>query len=265
MPNYVTNIITIQDCDIKLKKQILIENINEKGNIDFNCAVPMPKELMIEESTYTNIGMDILKKELDPNFIISHNLQKMFDAFNKEKQNETLALGQQALDNIEKYGVKSWYDFAINYWGTKWNSSNTFIENININNATNHNDISKLIKEANVKDITFSLQTAWSNPEEWLIALSKKYPDATFYIEYADEDKGHNCGFYYLNDGDIFDSENDIENPEENWMKFAFHLSYGEDVIPEAYGYDSNWEWSEETEENYYKKQEMIKKLQDFG
>ena len=33
---------------------------------------------------------------------------------------EQAELERQEQENMAKYGVKNWYDFCVNYWGTKW-------------------------------------------------------------------------------------------------------------------------------------------------
>ena len=50
-------------------------------------------------------------------------------------------------------------------------------------------------------------ETAWNTPAPLIEAMSKKYPDLTFDVEYADEDLGNNCGTYSYNAGELIDEE----------------------------------------------------------
>ncbi|MGR5333721.1 DUF1281 family ferredoxin-like fold protein, partial [Photobacterium damselae] len=56
--------------------------------------------------------------------------------------------------------------------------------------------------------------TAWGHPKKIMLAMSKKHPDITFKIRFADEDLGRNCGVYILKDGKLFDIKLDIANEE---------------------------------------------------
>ena len=141
--------------------------------------------------------------------------------------------------------------------GTKWNAYECCVDGISDSNFEND------LMQSN-RNIHFSFQTAWSTPVPIFEALSKKYPEATFYIEYADEDIGHNCGYFEIKNGEALNYNNDKTDSSQNWNKFAFHLFYGEDADREAHGFDANYEYNEEVIENYYKKQEIKNKLENF-
>lgn len=69
------------------------------------------------------------------------------------------------------------YEWCIANWGTKWNAY----------------------------DIGFDyeavyFQTAWATPLPIWVEISKRFPELQVIIEYADEDRGNNCGrMVYLN------------------------------------------------------------------
>lgn len=91
---------------------------------------------------------------------------------------------QGALGNEEKRkypGEKNWYGFNIANWGTKWNASGT----------------------VRVSPTKINFDTAWSNPIPIFVKLSEMFPEENIYVAYADEDLGHNCGAYKLNNGEI--------------------------------------------------------------
>ena len=260
MPNHVRNFISFIDTPIEKQRQVIQETFNKENeelSFDFNKIVPMPKELNIEESSDTDMGLVLYTNDSQYCDILSmEEIQKRFNLRSKTEQKRILSLGEKAFNNIQKYGVKSWYNFAIQKWGTKWNAYDCCLDDVSVDN----------FKEdlLNLDNITFNFQTAWSAPAQIFDELSKKYPDVTFYIEYADEDIGHNCGYFEIKNGNVLNYSNDQIDNNTNWSKFAFHLIYGDDVNPESYGYDSNYEYSEEVEENYYKKQEIKNKIDNF-
>lgn len=82
---------------------------------------------------------------------------------------EFLFLGRTACQNMTKYGHASWYEWNIANWGTKWNAM----------------DVSENIEGTTVE---FVFDTAWSAPFPVVQALAKKFPDAVFTLQYADEE-----------------------------------------------------------------------------
>lgn len=90
---------------------------------------------------------------------------------------------------------EEWYEWQIEKWGTKWNSSDASVyfewEPIDFGKTMN---------------INFS--TAWSPPREWLQTAAKYYPDLQFEMEYYEP----GCDFWgkiqYAN-GEIITEEKD--------------------------------------------------------
>ena len=94
------------------------------------------------------------------------------------------------------YGDRNWYDWNCANWGTKWNSYDYELR----------------------EDNSIQFQTAWSHPFPIIHELSRVFSEATFYIQYADEDIGNNCGEYSIRNGVISNKEN------ENSREFAMSL-----------------------------------------
>lgn len=161
MPNYVKNRIVIHN----ISKQRVIEfqkkYFNKYDEFDFQKVTRMPKQLMeTEESTRT-------PKEV-------------------YEQNKA------------KYGYRSWYDWAIDNWGTKWNAGecDSFYNN---------------------KDLIITFETAWSAPEPIIKKIIKSNKDLTIEVTYADEDIGSNTGYIKGENGKV------VENIEyENGSKIAY-------------------------------------------
>lgn len=74
-----------------------------------------------------------------------------------------------------KYGDKTWYEWNIKNWGTKWNAYSV--------------------------GYTYSaihFETAWGHPFPVIKALSKMFPKIEFLVAFADEDLGSNLGAYKI-------------------------------------------------------------------
>lgn len=83
------------------------------------------------------------------------------------------------------------YDWCIKHWGTKWNAYDIGF---------------------GYDDICFC--TAWNTPLPIWAELSKRFPELYLEVEYADEDRGSNCGtLTYLN-GELIGFMDMSERPE---------------------------------------------------
>lgn len=180
MPNWVINQLKVSG---KGADKILQKYIDsEKEYFDFNKVIPMPKELSeTEESSST-------PKEV----------------FERNKR---------------KYGYASWYDWAIDNWGTKWNAHDAYIV-------------------ANGDEVWF--QTAWSAALPIVEKLSENHPELEFEIKYADEDIGYNTGLVVYKNGKIIELYEPLGGSKEAYELY-FDL-WGED----------GWEWNEETQSYEY-------------
>lgn len=106
-----------------------------------------------------------------------------------EKENK------QDLNLIKKYGADNWYDWSVRNWGTKWNTGS--------------------VRKTGVNAVEFD--TAWSTPEPALCELSKKY-NTRVEVYYADENLGHNCGYYAYENGNLVEETvGDYEMACEIW------------------------------------------------
>ena len=205
MPNWVTNNVRINADETLLAK--IREEVKgtpysngEDRDFDFNTIAPIPTELVgttspcriISQEDYDKQEERIAKGDLtenEKNFGVSRGItQEMHDDF------------------VERFGFADWYGWQINNWGTKWNASNVYWSD----------------------DDFVSFNTAWSTPFDLFVALSKKYPQATFEIEYADEDFGYNVGEYVLQNGEEIDT-NIPEGGSKEALELALNIQGGED------------------------------------
>lgn len=198
MPNWVKNKVTFigQQDEVNLMlESIKTEESNNINYFDFEKIIPMPESLKIESGSKSDIGFAIVKhlngdsSELEK--ILSYSwtrvekistiddLIEYFKSSNNYDYDELIKFGEISLENIKNYGHSNWYDWSCEKWGTKWNSSESFVD-----------------------ENTIWFETAWSTPEPVMIELSNKFPNINFIIEYADEDiGGGNTGKYELKAG----------------------------------------------------------------
>ncbi|HUY78894.1 MAG TPA: hypothetical protein VMV29_19130 [Ktedonobacterales bacterium] len=113
MPNWTKNEVSIRG------EQEPIDTFREavrgkNGPLDFNSLEPMPERLAIEDGSRTEAGLAYVRLE-------GAWTGQMPDA-------KVIALGRQALQNIEQYGFPTWYDWRGEHWGTKWNACEAHVE-----------------------------------------------------------------------------------------------------------------------------------------
>lgn len=94
-------------------------------------------------------------------------------------------------------------DFQRDLWGTKWNAYS---------------------QEIDTEFLKF--ETAWSHPLNVIVVLSLAFPEETIVVRYADEDLGHNLGYYSILNGEITHRV-EFEAGSEKALDFACRLRYG--------------------------------------
>lgn len=209
MPNNVENVITLKGSEEEIKKLMKeIKSDEEDINlIDFNKIIPMPKSLMIEESSSMRKGLKHYQEFLKDNNLEDIDLlnkEAKYLEENKSVDKETFKLGKKAFLNIQNYGYATWYDWSIKNWGTKWNAYGCHDK----------------LDSSNMDTICF--QTAWSAPHEILKRLSEMYPNIEITHQWADEDLGSNCGRKTYYKGTCI--EEYYPMTEKEAMEFAFKV-----------------------------------------
>lgn len=188
MPNHVTNRLEI-NADRETVQSVMnfLKGENDADNtpcyIDFNNIIPMPKELLIEASSNGELGMQyIIAMQRKPNNS-QEELRTIQWVENQDEKvrKKVLQLGAAYLNNQEKYGYTTWYEWSIATWGTKWNAYNQEFDEPNV----------------------LWFDTAWSGVPQLIQKLSEKFPDVEFHYAYADEDLGSNVGRGIIRNGEI--------------------------------------------------------------
>lgn len=202
MPNWVTT-------EIKTSPEVIRSMVNGNGNIDFSIALPFPGAFEWDGvyGDAETAAETVLRKPLG-----DHPLIASLEAVNRSQadiaklSDESFEQFIQMLRNHRKCGFLHQMDFAREKWGSKWNACDS---------------------THNAEDGTARFDTAWSCPEPLLIEVSKKFPDTTIEVMFADEDIGSNCGRFSLKNGEIISSDvapswNDMdEQTRKKWSDFA--------------------------------------------
>jgi hypothetical protein len=95
-----------------------------------------------------------------------------------------------------------WYDWAVENWGTKWDLDENPV----------------LPDSFQEKEISFCFSTAWSPPIGAIDALSEKFPDDHFLLQYLEMGMGF-CGEARVHDGSVI--EDSLDENQESMMNFA--------------------------------------------
>lgn len=200
MPNHIKTIVSF-DADMVESIDKMLESMksdDQKSVFDFNKIIPMPEELrhntspsrIVSEDEYPAIHEKEMKDLLDEDKYVS------------------LSITQGMSDELKRdFGADNWYEWSVQNWGTKWNAY-----------------------RAEMFGTSLEFETAWSHPFPVMEQLSLKFPEITFYVRYADEDMGSNCGSYELQNGDRY-SEDEYDNDDEG-IRFAcevWGMDYSED------------------------------------
>ena len=82
----------------------------------------------------------------------------------------------------DKHGYVSWYQWALANWSTKWNASDTYLEDIRC-----FSDGSAML--------TFEFSTAWSHPQAIYEKLAVMYPELIVTAQF-DEESGEYHGSF---------------------------------------------------------------------
>jgi len=163
---------------------------------------PIPETLHIAEGTTTDCGMAVVLAQKYNDFSKIDEIMQ-YEWVKKDKTIKTredliaylleptelgektpmanVEEGELAIENIKEYGCRSWYDWCVKNWGTKWDL-----------------DISDV--QVHGFNMTIYSMTAWSPCLEGVTEISKDYPLLHFQVDYAEPGMGFQ-GFAEIHDG----------------------------------------------------------------
>ena len=187
MPNHITNLLEFNCSDERFREIAEFLQGERKdeplGVVDFNVLIPMPEPLMIESGSTGERGYEayaafMMESEgLPPDEVEALREKHMA----KLGDPEAWDLGQQYYDNLRKYGAKTWYQWAYQNWGTKWNSYDC--------------------EPADIGNKTLCFLTAWDGVPKIIEKIAERFPDAGIIYSWADEDIGSNVGILVYENG----------------------------------------------------------------
>jgi len=91
--------------------------------------------------------------------------------------------GSLSYQERQRYARNNWYDWSVDHWGTKWNSSG-----------------------AEVMDDTIMFYTAWTPCTPVIQRLAEIFHDTAFKYSYAEPD-GNFSGFIHFKDGERIEEQ----------------------------------------------------------
>lgn len=182
MPNWTTNTVILHGTKNRLDE--IKELLRSEENVfDFEKIIPMPASLHIEAGGIMVVAMALAGQKKNPDAYRSakEKLKKMHLPYTMhdvpegckrvlETEEDIAAIGRVYLENQEKYGAPTWYDWRCEHWGTKWNSCQAELAS------------------ADDTELVYHFDTAWTAPDPVMKALTEKYPDITATMQSVYED-----------------------------------------------------------------------------
>ncbi len=119
-------------------------------------------------------------------------------SFSKSVSVETGEFMLQFIMSQNNIKLNNYFDSAVVMWGTKWNAGDPVVDLKNIENG----------------EITYTFDTAWCYPQQWLEQVSIIYKNLEFYINFTNEDDNYDETFEYkYKDGKF-----------EELKRYSYHL-----------------------------------------
>jgi len=108
--------------------------------------------------------------------------------------------------NLPKDGYnQGGYEWCVEHWGTKWNAYDIGFTSEGV-----------------------AFQTAWATPKPIFVELSKRFPDLLLEVEFADEDRGNNCGKLVYKNGKLVEFVDMSDRPDSELFARAIIAEQGE-------------------------------------
>jgi hypothetical protein len=156
MPNWVMNELT---CIFQTQEEYNV--FKEKVNLEglFNSFIPMPEVLDGTLSPHIAPGDFIngVNKRKNTNFITLEEVASCDDEWDSHRAKEIA----KNIKAFEETGYHDWYSWNSDNWGVKW-------------------DAVRPTAKYDLLTITFSFDSPWGCPEQFVRELSKLYPNANF-------------------------------------------------------------------------------------
>lgn len=159
----------------------------DEGQEFLRVFYPIPESLNITSGSTTDYGIAILLSQkygehskideimeyewVRKNEAIKTRKDLIAHLTKGEHPSANLKEAQMAIENIEKYGCKDWYDWCVTNWGTKWD-----LDICDVDVDSEHMVITSL--------------TAWSPCLEGVTKISEEYTHLHFRVDYSEPGVG---------------------------------------------------------------------------
>ena len=156
MPNWVMNELT---CVFQSEEEYNAFKEKAKTEALYNSFFPMPSVLEGTSSPHLAPGdyIDGVNKRKNTNFLTLEEVATCDDEWDAHRAKEII----QNIKAFEETGYHDWYSWNLNNWGVKW-------------------DAVRPTAKYDLLTITFSFDSPWGCPEQFVRELSKLYPNANF-------------------------------------------------------------------------------------
>lgn len=227
MPNHIQNELIASKSVID---SLIAFDEESKSCVDFNTVIPIPEILKGDSASpeiekwaniaLGNINLSTLSEPRPENmaellekgdfgtaakFLEQASCIKMMQSgpFPKDFEQDRFETFIKYIRAIKETGYANWYGWSCEKWGTKWNAYDT----------------------NRISDNKVQFQTAWSAPFPVLEALSKKFPEESVELRWADEDFGNNAGDIMVLNGNVIEGRR-YENGSDEAKELALELHY---------------------------------------
>lgn len=153
------------------EKEHIAAALAERESTPFDLPHYIESKANAYRKTYDQV------KAHSADMLLDYEIECMESEDNNE--NAYFKIGITYLENIIKHGAATWYDWCNENWDTKWSAYECWLEKPN-------DDLDD--------ETCMTFKTAWSEPRNIFIQLSKQLPDIKFTVKYANEDYGYDCG-----------------------------------------------------------------------
>jgi hypothetical protein len=163
MPNWTENIVRVSGRreDVAVFAAMMQ---GDDGVFDFNAIIHMPMALRGLSCGYNTVDGDSVTVWVE---------ERLPDGSAKPRK-----LTDAEWAQVRATGFTSWYDWAYENWGTKWNACDVYLK-----------------KHKDQKALTYKFSTAWSPPMPVYEKMRKAFPSLTFYIKCRDEDRDNDSWY----------------------------------------------------------------------
>lgn len=205
MPNHVTNKVLVTGSRERL--DAFIEYVKEDdAPFSLNKIVPMPqilretesgsrqhegeRVLQILEGTFTDASFLALDKQGHWEKCGVNDLASYAEYMQRENP-KSIELAKLSRLAVEQTGCKTWYEWALQNWGTKWDAYSQSFED-------------------NGDGLVYQFDTAWYIPAPVYDIIIEEFNDLDFTMKYFDEGHGF-WGEIFVKNGEISEERDSIE------------------------------------------------------